>query len=467
MQYRQSGMSLLEILAAIAVGTVLFIGLVEMIDISMEDARGQQAAHHQSQVVNAAQKHIAANYVDLKNGTVFGAVKAVTVADLKAGGFLPSSFADTNSYQQNTCVLIRQAPGAGGEILLNALVVSYSGLAIPDRSIAAAAMGAGQGAGYIASTDFTHARGPSWSLDTTLYRPGTCLGGAKPLNGDGTDAGHLVSNIFSDGPGQIRADFLYRDTVPGRPDLNRMNVPLQMASLALVPLGAVCPDTALALESTTKDVVVCDGGTWRYSNSSWKAPVADYGALAAVAKTDGDVRVTRDTRRAFVYDGGTNTWTALAVDQNGDLSVPRDLQVDGNIAAEGGLHTKGHIFTDADINVAKNAIITGRVDVTGDVNMAKNVDIGQTLTARGDIAAKQNMDIDGYFRGKGEVRGQWMAANAYVADGRTSPGAPCNYLIGGTVYNPVGTIIPDATGILLTCSSIDNTFRYSNGQHTP
>jgi hypothetical protein len=460
-------MSLLEILAAIAVSTIMFIGLVDLIDVSLEDARGQQAAHHQSQVVDAAHKYIAANYPALKTATAAGAVAAVTMPDLKTAGFLPNSFADSNSYQHNSCVLVLQDLSVGK---LNALVTGYGGQPIPDRSIAAVAMGAGQGAGYIAAADATTARGSSWRLNTTPYRSGTCLGGVKPLNGTPGDAGHLVSNIFYNGPGQLSTDFVYRDAVPGRPDLNRMNVPLQMASAALVNLGDPCPQPALALENTAKDVVVCDGGKWRYTTSSWKEPVANYAALAAVSKADGDVRVTRDTGRAFVYDGGTSSWTAMAIDQNGDLNVPRDLPVGRNITADGTLYTKSHIFTDSDINVGKNAYISGLLDANGNVNIAQNLDIGQRLTARGYIDAKGDMDIVGYVHSS-EVRGKWMAADVIVLDGRENPGGPCNFpgfKADGTpvVVNPIGTMLTDMNGLLLNCAS-DSTFKYANGAYVP
>jgi prepilin-type N-terminal cleavage/methylation domain-containing protein len=479
MQNRQRGMSLLEILAAIAVGTILFIGLTDMIDVSLEDARGQQAAYHQAQVVAAAENYIAANYAALKADTDSGAVVAVTVPNLKTEGFLPGYFADQNSYQQNTCMLVRQDLSVGK---LNALIVGYGGRAIPDRSIAAVAMGAGQGAGYITSLDTTTARGPSWSLETSPYHSGTCAGGVEPLTGGASDAGHLVSNIFYDGPGQLSTDFLYRDEVLGRPELNRMNVPLQMASAGLVDLGDSCTQTALALESTTKDVVVCDGGTWRYSTSFWKDPVASYGALATVAKKDGDVRVTRNTGRAFVYNGSSGTWNALAIDQNGDLDVPRHIT--GRT-----LHTTGHIYTDSDINVANNAYIGGGVDINGAVDIARNLDVGQTLIARGNIDARGNFDVRGNIVAQGninanghvhsatEVRAKWMATDTIVLDGWSTAGygSRCHYpgvKADGTpvIINPIGTMLRDPNGILLNCindGAGGGYFAYANGQITP
>lgn len=471
---RQRGMSLLEVMAAIAVGTVLFIGLTDMIDVSLEDTRGQQAAYHQAQLTAAAQKYIAANYATLKSDTSSGAVESATVADLAA--FLPEGFDDQNSYLQKTCVLIRK--GSGPE-RLDALVVGYGGREIPDRSIASVAMNAGQGAGYIPSTDTAVARGPSWSLNTTPFRPGRC-GGAEPLTGGSADAGHLVTNLFYDGPGNLMTDFLYRDEVPGHPELNSMNVPLQMANAGLVDLDDSCTQTALALESTTKDVVVCDGGKWRYSASSWKAPVASWGVLTGTSGNNGDVRVTLDTGRAFVRNGGS--WIAMAVDQNGDLDVPRHIT--GRT-----LHTTGHIYTDSDINVADNAYIGGRLEAN-DADIARNLDVRQTLVAHGyldakadvgvqgdvnvreNVAVKGNFDADGYIHSVTEVRAKWMATEVIVLDGLENPGGPCHkpgFKDDGTpvIINPVGTLARDiATGLVLNCAN-DRTYRYANGQYVP
>ena len=465
MKNRQSGMSLLEILAAIAVGTTLFIGLTEMIDVSLEDARGQQAAHHQAQLVNAAQKYIAENYTDLMDKTAVGAVKAVNVADLRP--FLPSGFANQNSYRQSTCVLVRQDAGK-----LNALVVTYDGIAIPDRSIAAVAMNAGQGAGYINKTNPGTARGPSWSMNTTPYRNIACAGGTVPLEGGEADAGHLVSNIFYDGPGQLSTDFLYRGPVPqGREELTRMNVPLQMGSAGLVDLGDSCSQTALAIESTTKDVVVCDSGKWRYTASSWKAPVNTYGALASVPKKDGDVRVTLNTGRAFVYDSGSDTWTALAVDENGDLNVPRDLDVARYMRVARDMRVSGTLTVEDTFTASGGATIEQTLTARGDIKAMGDVDIADKLIARGDIDARKNMDIDGYFRGKGEVHALWMGTTMIVIDGRHAAGLPCHQIVplsggGVAIQNPHGTLMMDSNAVLLNCTK-ENVFRYANGTNSP
>jgi hypothetical protein len=207
----QLGMTLFEVMGALAIAALVVLGLTAMIDTSLDDVKAQQAALHQEQLSNAASKYIGANYAALAAGATDGAVAAITTAQLKTGGFLPDSVAATNAYRQATCVLVRQAaPGK-----LEALVATYGGVPIPERDIALAAALAGQGGGYISAALPGTARGASWRLDTTAYRNVVC-GAAPALTGTAAnDGGHLVSHLSYDGPGQLSANLLYRNAVPG------------------------------------------------------------------------------------------------------------------------------------------------------------------------------------------------------------------------------------------------------------
>jgi hypothetical protein len=321
----QHGTTIIETLGALAIGAALLLGLSRMIGDSLEDAKGQQAALYQAQLVNAADKYIAANYAGLLGGTGGGGVAVVSLAQLKAGGVLSDSFSGTNVFNQAACVLVRQ-PVAGK---LDALVATYGGTAIPDRDIALVALLAGQGGGYISAAAPGSARGASWQLVTTSYRNVAC-GGATVLTGAAHDGGHLVSSLFYDGPGQLATDVVYRDTVPGRPELNQMQTPLHMLpgsgaqaveNDAGDPRCTPAAGTGKIAVDADGRVLSCQSGVWkRQGFGSWKDPVAAYADLPASGNAAGDVRMVAGLNRAFSWNGGG--WTALAVDQNGDLSVP-------------------------------------------------------------------------------------------------------------------------------------------------
>jgi hypothetical protein len=431
MQQRQRGMSMLEVLAILALGTLVFAGLTEMIDVSLEDAKGQQAAHQQEQVASAARKYMATETASLLSSTT-SAVVAVTVANLKTAGLLSNSFATINSYGQNTCALVRQpTPGT-----LEALVVTYGGQAIPDKNIAAVAMGAGRGAGYITSASTGAARGPSWALnDTTPYRGITCAGSAQVLTGGAADGGHLVSNIFYDGPGQRSTEFLYRDNV-GRPELNQMNTPLRMNGASLVTAGDPCgAQPAVAIDNARGDAVVCVGGVWKNNASSWRPPVASFAALGGIGGNVGDVRLTLDNNRAFAYDG--SNWVALAVDQDGNLRVPKNMHADT-------------IRADNDVQA-----LTGNV-------------IGVDLVANRDIRAARNISASRDIEAGNGVSAIWMNSGSYEIEEIVGPGSPCNYAspYAPRIQWPTGTLAVDNKGIPLSCYT-DGTFRYLNGTYAP
>ncbi|WP_322399626.1 shufflon system plasmid conjugative transfer pilus tip adhesin PilV [Massilia luteola] len=418
---RQRGMTLVEVLAALAIASALLVGLSRMIGDSIDELKEQQAALQQAQVVTAAGKYIAANYGDLVAGTGGGAVTAVTVAQLKTAGFLSAGFAVTNPYQQSTCVLVRQ-PAAGK---LDALVAGFGGTAIPDRAIASVAMMAGQGGGYVSAAQPGTARGASWELVTTAYQ-GVACAGTTVLDGTAAhDGGHLVSSLFYDGPGQLSTDFLYRDTVPGRPQLNQMNTPLGFAGAALVTPGTACGSAAaIGIDSASRTVVTCGtDGLWQAA-STWKAPVTDFADLPATGNTVGDVRMVTALNRGFTYSG--TAWVALAVDESGNLRVPATVYAD-TVDTATAIVTAGTITADKTISSTNGGI-------------ASNWVVGRN----------------------------WLEGPTMYLNQATAPGTPCNIPnADGSVTYAIGSFKKDANGVLLACQPPDNVFKYLNGTLTP
>ena len=321
----QQGMTVIEVLGALAITAVLLLGLTAMIDASMDEVKGQQTAQHQEQVVNAANKYITTNYAALVTSTSDGSVVTITLAQLKTDGFLSNSFSNTNTFNQTPCILVRQS--SSGK--LDALVATYGGMAIPDRDIPLVAMYAGQGGGYISTMAPGTARGASWSLDTTAYR-GVACSGTTVLNGTAAnDGGHLVSSLFYDGPGQLSTDFLYRNAVPGQPELNQMKTPIHMVpgsnAQALEddstdPRCTVASGTGKIAIDASGHVLSCQSGVWkRQGFGFWKNPKENYADLPLIGNTDGDVRMVTALNRAFTWNG--TSWTALAVGPDGNLTM--------------------------------------------------------------------------------------------------------------------------------------------------
>ncbi|MDB5773097.1 MAG: pilV [Burkholderia sp.] len=440
MKKRQGGVTIIEVLGVLAIGAMLLVGLTAMVDSSLEDFKGQQAAHYQAQVVNAARKYITANYPDLiANPATSSSAVPVTVERLKIDRFLPGSFEVANPYLQTPCVLVRQpTPGK-----LDALVVTSGGQPIPESNLAAVAMAAGPGSGYISRAEPGTARGATWNLVTTDYRAVACGGGAAVLTGTSADSGHLASGLFSDSPGQF-ADFLYRSDVPGRPELNQMNTPVRMANHALVVSGTACgTQAAMAIDSATRDVAVCGAdGVWK-NPSSWKQPVVNFGDLPVAGNNTGDVRMVTSLNRAFTYNtsGSGPAWKALAVDQNGDFAVPGNIQVGGTLQVD------EDVVAGRDVRAGRDTAAARNMDVLGQANIGGNAIV------------------------TGGVNALWMSSGAYEIRTRFWPGTACNYPAVGPdgipyIEFPTGTVVADLNGLAMSCYA-DNTFRYQSGTYAP
>jgi prepilin-type N-terminal cleavage/methylation domain-containing protein len=317
------GFTLVEMLAALAIGVMLMAGVASLINDSLEDTKGQQAALHQSQVTAAAMKYINAHYNDVLSAASATTPATITVDMLRTTDFLSDNFSTTNAYGQTPCVLVLETTAGR----LDALVVTEGGTSIPSKNIAYVAAQAGQGGGYIRSGGALNppvAQGAfnAWSVPATNFTSTNCSGTAA-------GADHLASALFFDGPGSS-SDYLYRNSVPGHPELNAMTTPLNMRAVAtldtsdsLCVVGDANTYGRIAADATGA-VLSCQSGVWKRQGSGfWKDPVNSFTELAALPLTGnqrGDVRLTKDFGRAYSWNG--SDWIALAVDNNGNLTVP-------------------------------------------------------------------------------------------------------------------------------------------------
>ncbi|RJF96854.1 shufflon system plasmid conjugative transfer pilus tip adhesin PilV [Noviherbaspirillum cavernae] len=427
MNKTQRGITLIETLGALVIGTLMLIGLTAMIDRSLEDTKEQQAALYQTQVTDAARKYIKADYATLLASAPVSETPApatafpVNTQKLIDHGFLPKNFFLRNVYDQNTCVLVRQ-PKAG---VLDALVVTTGGQPIPQKDIPAVAANAGQGSGYISQENHARARGASWNMDTTGYRNVACPGGATfALNGT-TDGGHLASRIFHDG--KVFADFLYRSEVADNPDLNTMKTPVRMAGDAVVTENTACTATGAIASSPEGLVLSCQSGMWKRQVSGfWKDPVAtfvDFNLLPVAGNNRGDVRMVLALNRAFTWNGAQ--WVALAVDENGDLKVTRDLEV------------------------ARNAKIKADLEVALAIKAGGNIDSDANITAKKKLYGHA-LEVEDY----GDI-------GSLTLNDEVSPGDRCNLPTSDNKLQwPHGTILRDGSGRTMYCAKSNSRFKY-------
>lgn len=324
MKSLQRGFTLLELLSALAIGAMMMVGVATLIDTSLDDTKAQQAGQYQEQVTTAASKYIADNYLALVALAEPARPATVTLDALRTGGYLAANFPNINSYGQTPCVLVLE-PAANR---LDALVVTEVGEPIPQRILPYAAANSGKGGGYIElSGGSLVGRGAFGTGVVSAANLGQFLGAS--CSGTAATAGHLASAIFFDGPGNVNTDYLYRNSVPGHPELNRMRTPLQIRMAADVVEGSSNDALCISTDNTTWGrfvvnsngvILSCQAGTWkRPPNLYWRDPVTSFSALPTTDNMIGDVRVATDKGRAFTWNG--SAWAALAVDENGVLKT--------------------------------------------------------------------------------------------------------------------------------------------------
>lgn len=324
---RARGFTMIEMLAALALAAVMIAGITTMTSASLDDTRAQQAALYQARLAAAARQLVQQNYAQLAQATTGGPVVVGldTPGPYQLASYLSGTPGQTNPYGQTPCLLIYGANPAGS---VQALLVTEGGRTIADPDLGYIAANAGQGGGAIQALNNPGGAAMGAYGGWTIAQPNP---GNATCSGTRTGTGHLASLVTSEAAQSQNTDYLYRVAVPGDPTANAMQVPIVLANTqadfgTCGQLGAVAADVA-------GNVLSCETGPsgavqWLPQASyQWRAPVADAASLASLANPQaGDVAMTLQTDRAYTYNG--KTWQALAVDENGQLTL-------GNTAVSG------------------------------------------------------------------------------------------------------------------------------------
>jgi type II secretory pathway pseudopilin PulG len=326
----QGGLTLLELLISLGIMSGVVVGITRLMEDAGEDTRASVTALHTRTVGNAASEYVKDNYAAISAVATATSPVLIRVPDLIATGYLPTGFSITNPRQQSTCVLVLEpTPNR-----LEGLVITEGGDTIDDLTLGQIAATIGGSGGGIYSTAPTTIRGAmgGYSFPVGAYGNPNSLG----QRCDGTagniavSAGHPVMSLpYADGA--QASSTLYRDAVPGNPSLNTMNTPILMGAGSQQTVGAVCTTPGAIGSSATGAVVACEDGVWKKGGSAfWQDPVATFANLPICnAAALGHTRVVHTPtvgtgRRAYTCDGG-GTWVPLAVGDNGNLTVPGEV----------------------------------------------------------------------------------------------------------------------------------------------
>lgn len=313
---RQRGFTILELLAALAIASLMVIGVTAMINTSLDDAKGQQAAAWQAQMTQAAAQLITQNQAALASEATASVPVVVKVTDPSStyhlSSYLPPGVSGKNAYGQTACLLVYRVDAT----TVQGLLVTEGGVSIRDAQLGYIAANAGAGGGSIPRTN--NASGAAFGAygAWTIATPNPSN---KSCSGTVTGFGHLVSQVFPANAQAQNSDFLYRVSVPGNTALNTMQVPVTLAQQT--DYSACSSATGSIAADASGHVVTCSNGVWKPITSlHWRDPVASASALASLPNPlPGDVAMTLSTGRAYTFNG--TAWQALAVNEAGYLDL--------------------------------------------------------------------------------------------------------------------------------------------------
>ena len=390
----QRGVTLIELLVALLIMSTVVVGTSRLVDQYLNDTTSAVTAQHMATVGQAAQSYIQDNYAAVSAVATAATPALIKVSTLTGAGYLTNGFSATNSHNQTVCVLVLEpTPGQ-----LNALVVSEGGTAIDDLTLGGIASVIGAAGGGVYASDATNLRGAMGGWITPIGSFANANASGQRCDGSAGNvaitAGHPIMALWFNG-GDVTAGFLYRDPVPGHPELNQMNTALDMnnnainnaATIALntiVVNGAVCTTNGVVARDANGAVMSCQGGTWKSQGSAyWQDPVPNVGILpacnAAVAWQTRIVQVPTIGTGPRGYTCNGASWQALAVDDSGNLMIPGGLTVNGNT-------TLGDAVTDT-VSIPGTATIN---KLAGNLEVTVTVTEGAACSPNGRIARDGN-----------------------------------------------------------------------------
>jgi hypothetical protein len=381
----QSGITLVEVLGAMAVGAIVTVGLFEIINDSLDDTKAQQVASYQSKIADAAGKYIRVEHSNILQNYAIPLVRSVQ--DLRAAGYLDASFAATNPYGQTPCLLIKPN-NATKEVL--AILATEGGNPIPAKQLAYVASLSQTGGSISTVGGAVTASGAfgNWNIALSDFGGVKCSASAAGVD-------HLATMVSWGGGGMGgglaagTSDFLYRTKVGGNPDANKMMTDLKMSTDSNIDMGGNNLQSAKLISGT--GVAATD--IWAQNRLT--ANVVDTKTLMLGEAQPAGCNLSQKGTYARDNDKGTLFWcngTAweLAGKSQFDENYLSRIAVSGKPDAN---KMATNLDMDKnDILNLKNIAASGNVDAGGNVAASGYVLAGnvaaqdETCTTRGAIA---------------------------------------------------------------------------------
>ena len=230
----KTGFTLLEMLVVLMFIGLLLAGAQRVFYRDAQEQNSIVISSYHNRIIQGAQDYIRANGTALKASATAATPTAITVAQLKTAGALPSSFSNIDRYGGTPCVLVLQ-PTAGR---LQAVYVTEGGQAVPFDQQFRIAKRVKDGAlvELISAVVTANAIGGIYTLPLTAYQAASCSG--TPVS-----VGKLAAAMLFDA-NNVPAPYLNNTTITGNPNANTMFTNLNMNNNNITNVGAITGDTA-------------------------------------------------------------------------------------------------------------------------------------------------------------------------------------------------------------------------------
>lgn len=395
---RQTGFLSIEALMVVIVALAGMTLGFQWLSADSDRKINQAAADHAATFSDATSKWMKDNYSAIDAAaTPLAQYTATAVAS-----YLPPAFNVVSPYGQSYSIRVyKAAPGQ-----LQVMAVTTGGETVGEQNIRKIAQLIGAKGGFVSSADTTKAQGAygGWSMPFSNF-------GATP------GAGKLaVALFFQDGA--LVSDYLYRNSVPGHPELNRMNTAIDMAGNDVSNGGTV---SAKRGAFSRDGAGPCCGDTGSISLAEATNTTGKTASISlhngGVAEGNVELADSRDGlgRRVRFYD---NQGQGMGVQATGDIRGNREIYADGwfRTNGDGGWYSQkwngGWYMSDS-------SWIRSYAD--------KNIYTGGQMQA-GTVRANNRLSTGEYVQ----------------IDGVATEGAACT---------PNGLVGRDANGLLLSCQS--------------
>ncbi|NWC89939.1 shufflon system plasmid conjugative transfer pilus tip adhesin PilV [Pseudomonas reactans] len=228
----QRGVGLVEAMIVLIIAAIAFGSAAQQYSKYLDNITNKQAADHATLIAAAASKYLKDNYAAVLALAGPTTPAVITVAMLKTTNYLPAGISDKNAFGQTYNIqVVEPIPNQ-----LQAMVVTSGGQTISELDGRRIAQYMGAKGGFISIVDTTVATGSfgGWQMALSPF-------GISP------GAGHVATALFLE-DGAVVNDYLYRNAVPGHPELNRMNTAINMNGNNVNNAGTVA---ATAVTTTT------------------------------------------------------------------------------------------------------------------------------------------------------------------------------------------------------------------------